>query len=140
MPISVRVTQGLLTSKGEREVLPLVAEALLRVHGLSGNKFMEPNVIGHLSVTPESESIVGGKSQSLAVIEVKVPAITFPDGSSKQSFVAAVTDIVDQLKAGAHPRERTYVNVTYVVDGTWGIAGKAYSNTELIESVQRGAH
>ena len=26
---------------------------------------------------------------------------------------------------------RTYVNVTYAVDGTWGIAGRAYTNDEL---------
>jgi phenylpyruvate tautomerase PptA (4-oxalocrotonate tautomerase family) len=60
-----------------------------------------------------------------------VPAITFPDDAVKQAFVGAVTDIIDRLKAGSHPRERTFVNVTYAVDGTWGIGGKAYSNAEL---------
>ncbi len=139
MPISIQVTKGLLTSKGEREVFPLVAEALLRAHGLSGNKFMTPNVIGHLVISPESESYVGGKPQSLAVVEVKVPAVTFPNTEVKQAFVGAVTDIIDGLKAGSHPRERTYVNVTHTVDGTWGIAGKAYSNAEMGEAVQRGA-
>jgi phenylpyruvate tautomerase PptA (4-oxalocrotonate tautomerase family) len=139
MPISVHVTQGLLTPRGAREVLPLVADALLRAHGLSGNRFMTPNVIGHLIVTPESESYVGGKPQSLAVVEVKVPATTFPNSEVKQTFVSAVTDIIDQLKAGSHPRERTFVNVTYAVDGAWGIGGKAYSNVELGEAIQRGA-
>jgi phenylpyruvate tautomerase PptA (4-oxalocrotonate tautomerase family) len=131
MPISVQVTKGLLTPKGEREVFPLVAEALLHAHGLSGNRFMSPNVIGHLVVSPEADSYVGGKPQSLAIVEVKVPAITFPDDAVKQAFVGAVTDIIDRLKAGSHPRERTFVNVTYAVDGTWGIGGKAYSNAEL---------
>ena len=70
MPISIQVTKGLLTSKGEREVFPLVAEALLRAHGLSGNKFMTPNVIGHLVISPESESYVGGKPQSLSLIHI----------------------------------------------------------------------
>jgi phenylpyruvate tautomerase PptA (4-oxalocrotonate tautomerase family) len=131
MPISVQVTKGLLTPKGEREVFPLVAEALLHAHGLSGNRFMSPNVIGHLVVSPEADSYVGGKPQSLAIVEVKVPAITFPDDAVKQAFVGAVTDIIDRLKAGSHPRERTFVNVSYAVDGTWGIGGKAYSNAEL---------
>lgn len=138
MPISVQVTQGLLTSEGERDVFPLVAEALLRVHGLSGNTFMTPNVIGHLVISPESGSYVGGKPQSLAIVEVKVPAVTFPNTEVKQAFVGAVTDIIDRLKAGSHPRERTYVNVTYTVDGTWGIAGKAHSDIEIGEAVQRG--
>jgi phenylpyruvate tautomerase PptA (4-oxalocrotonate tautomerase family) len=139
MPISVHVTQGLLTPYGEREVLPLVADALLRVHSLSGNRFMTPNVVGHLTVSPESASYAGGKSQSLAVVEVKVPATTFPNTEVKQAFVSAVTDIIDRLNTGAHPRERTYVNVTYAVEGTWGIGGKAYSNAELGEAIQRSA-
>ncbi|MDE1006514.1 MAG: hypothetical protein OSB38_12695 [Paraburkholderia fungorum] len=139
MPISINVTQGLLTPHGEREVLPLVADALLSAHGLSGNGFMTPNVIGHLIVSPESQSYVGGKAQSLAVVEVKVPATTFPDTEVKQAFVRAATDIIDRLSAGSHPRERTFVNVTYAVDGAWGIGGKAYSNAELGEAIQRGA-
>jgi phenylpyruvate tautomerase PptA (4-oxalocrotonate tautomerase family) len=139
MPISVQVTQGLLTPKGEREVFPLVAEALLKVHGLSGNRFMTPNVIGHVVISPESQSYVGGKTQSLAIVEVKVPAITFPNADVKQAFVAAVTDIIDRLKAGSHPRDRTFVNVTYAVEGTWGIAGKAYSDTELGAAIAQTA-
>jgi phenylpyruvate tautomerase PptA (4-oxalocrotonate tautomerase family) len=71
---------------------------------------------------------------------VKVPAITFPNADVQQAFVAAVTDIIDRLKTGSHPRERTFVNVTYAVDGTWGIGGKAYSNAELGAAiVQAGA-
>ncbi|MFZ6745892.1 4-oxalocrotonate tautomerase [Undibacterium sp. JH2W] len=110
MPISVQVTTGLLTIDGEREVLPLVADALLRVHGLTGNKFMTPNVVGHLVVSPEAHSYVGGQQQSLAVIEVKVPSVTFPNAEVKQAFVSEATDIIDRLKQGQHPRERTYVN------------------------------
>lgn len=138
MPISVQVTTDLLTLDGEREVLPLVADALLRVHGLTGNKFMTPNVVGHLVVSPEAHSYVGGQQQSLAVVEVKVPSVTFPTAEVKQAFVSEVTDIIDKLQQGQHPRERTYVNVTYAVDGTWGIAGKAYSNAEMGEAVQQG--
>ncbi|WP_114240595.1 hypothetical protein [Dyella sp. C9] len=139
MPISVQVTKGLLSHEGERQVLPQVAEALLRVHGLTGNTFMTPNVIGHLLVNPPSESYVDGGCHSLAVIEVKVPAATFPDAGVKQAFVAEVTDIIDRLKAGDHPRQRTFVNVTYAVDGAWGIGGKAYTNEELGAAIQQAA-
>lgn len=139
MPVSVQVTRGLLTPKGERDIFPLVADALLKAHGLSGNRVMTPNVIGHVVVSPESESYVGGKPQSLAIVEVKVPAITFPNAEVKQAFVGAVTDIIDRLKAGNHPRERTFVNVTYAVDGTWGIGGKAYSNDELGAAIAQAA-
>lgn len=139
MPISVHITQGLLTPQGEREVLPLVTDALLSAHGLTGNSFMTPNVIGHLIVSPESQSYAGGKPRSLAVVEVKVPAATFPNRDVKQAFVSAATDIIDRLSAGSHPRERTFVNVTYAVEGAWGIGGKAYTDAELGEAIQRGA-
>lgn len=140
MPISIQVTQGLLTPQGEREVFQRVADALLGVHGLGGNAFMEPIVIGHLEVYPEEFSFAGGKPQSLAIVEVKVPPMTFPDQSVKDAFVKAATDIIDELKAGEHPRERTFVNVTYAVEGTWGIGGKAYTNEALGEAIQAAAH
>ncbi len=82
---------------------------------------------------------VGGKPQSLAIVEVKVPAITFPNAEVKQAFVGAVTDIIDRLKAGSHWRDRIFVNVTYAVDGTWGIGGKAYSNAELAAAIAEAA-
>ncbi|MBD8879920.1 hypothetical protein IHE49_05455 [Rhodanobacter sp. 7MK24] len=139
MPISIQLSEGLLTQQGEREVFPLIADALLRAHGLDGNAFMTPNVIGHVVVSPESTSYAGGRPQSLAVVEVKVPAATFPDANVKQVFVGEVTDIIDRLKAGSHPRERTFVNVTYALDGAWGIGGKAYTNDELGAAIQQAA-
>ena len=135
MPISVQLTEGLLTSEGEQKIFARVADALLAVHGLTGNAFMTPNVIGHLVVTPEATSYVGGKPASLAIVEVKVPSLTFPSHDVHQAFVKRVTDIVDELKAGSHPRSRTFVNVTYTADGSWGIGGKAYTNAELGRSI-----
>jgi phenylpyruvate tautomerase PptA (4-oxalocrotonate tautomerase family) len=52
--------------------------------------------------------------------------------------VQRVTDVIDELKAAQHPRERTFVSVTYAVDGAWGIAGKAYSNAELGAAIAAG--
>jgi phenylpyruvate tautomerase PptA (4-oxalocrotonate tautomerase family) len=140
MPISIQITRGLLSAEGERTIFARVADALLSAHGLQDNTFMKPNVIGHVVVSEPAESFAGGKSASLAVIEVKVPALTFRDRSAQQSFVAKVTRIVDELKAGAHPIERTFVNVTHAVDGTWGIGGKAYTNDELGAAIAAAAN
>jgi phenylpyruvate tautomerase PptA (4-oxalocrotonate tautomerase family) len=60
-----------------------------------------------------------------------VPSTTFPNREMQQAFVERVTTIIDELKAGSHPHTRTYVNVTYAVDGAWGIEGKAYTNADL---------
>jgi phenylpyruvate tautomerase PptA (4-oxalocrotonate tautomerase family) len=131
MPLLIQVSRGLLTPEGERSIFKRVARALLEAHGLEENPFMKQNVIGHLAVSEEADSFVGESPASLAVIEVKVPSVTFQGRAVQEAFVARVTDIVDELKAGAHPRSRTFVNVTYAVDGTWGIAGKAYTNDDL---------
>jgi len=138
MPISIQLSPGLLTAEGQRTVFSRVAAILLDVHGLKGNKFMTPNVIGHVTVLPEGASYADGRAQSLAVIEVKVPSITFPNSEVQKSFVKRVTDVIDELKAGPHPRSRTFVSVSYAVDGTWGIGGHAYTNAELGTAIAGG--
>ena len=139
MPISIQITRSLLTPEGERDIFPRVARALLDAHGLQDNPFMKQNVIGHLVVTEETSSFADSKPGSLAVIEVKVPSVTFRDRKSQEEFVAAVTDIVDELKAGAHPRSRTFVNVVYAIDGPWGIGGRAYTNEDLGAAIAASA-
>lgn len=139
MPILVEVTEGLLTKEGEREVFPKIAAALLEAHGLTGNSFMTPNIIGHVSVVPESHSYVGGKPQSLAVVSLIVPGITFPNQQVSQKFIGDVTDIIDKHKAKAHPRERTFVTITHAVNAAWGIGGKAYTWDELGAAIQKAA-
>jgi len=139
MPISVQVTRGLLTAQGEREVVPRIAAALLEVHGLAGSEFMRKNVIGHLQVLDEGAVYVAGSAQSLAIIEVKVPSVTFRERAAQQRFVEAVTNIVDEAKAGSHPKERTFVSVSHALDGAWGIAGKAYTNAELGSAISGAA-
>jgi phenylpyruvate tautomerase PptA (4-oxalocrotonate tautomerase family) len=138
MPISIQLSQGLLTSEGQRDVFPRIAEVLLDVHGLKGNQFMTRHVIGHVTTLPAHAAYVGGTPQSLAIVEVKVPSVTFPTREVQQAFVQRVTDVIDELQAGAHPRSRTYVNVTYAVDGAWGIEGQAYTNAELGAAIAAG--
>jgi len=139
MPLLIQVTQGLLTPEGEREVLPRLAATLLKVHGLTGNAFMTPNVIGHLHIYPEEHCYVDSKSQSLAVIEVKVPSVTFPTQAIKDAFVAEATEIIQANRAGSHPKERTFVNVVYALDGAWGIGGEAFTNVAMGEAIQAAA-
>ena len=131
MPISIQVTRGLLTPEGERAILGRVARALLEAHDLQDNAFMRDSIIGHIVVTPEAESYVGAGPGSLAVIEVKVPAVAFRNRASQEAFVADATRIVQELSAGGHSPARTFVNVVHAVDGTWGIGGRAFTNEEL---------
>jgi phenylpyruvate tautomerase PptA (4-oxalocrotonate tautomerase family) len=139
MPISVQVTRGLLTPQGEREIVPRIGRALLEVHGLVDNAFMQNNVIGSLQVAEPSAAYVGGEPQSLAVIEVKVPSVTFRERETQQRFVESVTSLVDELRAGEHPKSRTFVHVIHALDGAWGIAGHAFTNAELGAAIAAAA-
>ena len=49
-----------------------------------------------------------------------------------------VTDVIDELKVGEHPRNRTFVAVFHAVDGAWGIGGNAYTNAELGAAIAAG--
>ncbi|HEX2669895.1 MAG TPA: hypothetical protein VHM25_03430 [Polyangiaceae bacterium] len=138
MPIAIQLSPGLLNDEGQRAVFSKIAAILLDVHGLTGNQFMTPNVVGHVTVLPEGASYVDGRPQSLAVVEVKVPSSTFPNADVQQAFVKRVTDVIDELKVGEHPRDRTFVNVFHAVDGAWGIGGKAYTNAELGAAIAAG--
>lgn len=140
MPITISLTKGLLTPQGEREIHTRITAALLDVHGLAGNEFLTQTISGHVHVHPQECSFVGGKPQSLAIIEIKAPSVTFPNQEVKDHFVKQVTDLVDELKAGTHPRERTFVNVTHTLDGAWGIAGRAYTSQALEEGIRASTH
>lgn len=62
MPLLIQVTKNLLTPAGEREVLPKMAAALLKVHGFTNNAFMTPIVIGHLDIYDETHCYARGKA------------------------------------------------------------------------------
>ena len=49
MPLTVTVTQGVFTPENEKKLVPQLSALMLKVHGLTGNKFMTPVVIGHLN-------------------------------------------------------------------------------------------
>jgi len=138
MPISIQLTEGLLKPEGLRTVFPRVASALLRAHGVEGNTFMEASVLGHVQLYPQQHCHVGGRCASLALVEVKVPPVTFLEQAVRDQFISELTDIIDALQAGDHPRGRTYVNVSYAVDGTWGIGERAYTNAALGEAIAAG--
>lgn len=138
MPISVQLTEGLLDENGQRTVLPRIAAALLRSHGLESNAFMRSSVVGHVQIHSEGLSYAGAGPGSVAVIEVKVPSVAFTEQAVRDAFVSEVTDIVGELAVVDHPRSRTFVNVSYAVDGSWGIGGKAFTNAGLGEAIAAG--
>ena len=139
MPITVHATEGVLSEDAERQVFAELTNSFLKHHQLTGNKFMTPNVIGEVSTVPKGKSFAGGKPADIVVIELKVPSFAFADLAQKAAFVADATEIVQRATGGLQPKERIFVNMVYSVDGLWGIAGRAYTNTDLLEAVSAAA-
>jgi hypothetical protein len=52
MPITVTAPEGVLTSTGEREILPRLSAALIEASGATGNTFFTAIVGGTLHVLP----------------------------------------------------------------------------------------
>ena len=131
MPYQVIVTDGVLSDEAQQQVFAKLTDLLLELHGLTGNPFMTPNVIGEVTVAPKGKTFSGGKPADIAIIELKVPSFVLTDPQAKKTWVKASADIVHAAAEGRLPRDRIYASVTYAVEGTWGIGGTAYENNEL---------
>jgi len=139
MPIQIIVPEGVLTADAEAEAFRKLTDLLLRLHGLSGNKFMTPNVIGEVTVVPKGRTFSGGKPTDIAVFELKVPSFVLPTQELKDAWIGEGTDIIEQATKGRIKREHIYASVSYAVEGAWGIGGTAYSNAALGSAVTGAA-
>ncbi len=131
MPIQIIVSEGALTPAGEAEAFRKLTELLLRLHGLTGNRFMTPNVIGEVTVVPKSRTYSGGKAADIAIFELKVPSFVLPTQELMDAWISEGTAIIEAAAGGRIEREHIFANVSHAVDGGWGIGGKAFSNAAL---------
>jgi len=131
MPLTLIVTEGVIPPEREPATMARLSEAFLKVHGLAGNTFLTPNVIGFVQVVPRGSTYSGMKPVPVALVEWKLPAFAFTDRDAQTRYVEEATAIIHEMSGGTHPKEQTWVNVTHAVDGPWGIGGRAYTNAEL---------
>jgi phenylpyruvate tautomerase PptA (4-oxalocrotonate tautomerase family) len=139
MPITVTAPRGVLTAEGERAVLPRLTAALIEVSGLTGNPFFTSIVGGTVHVLEPGRVYGGGVNRPLVMVELKLPDIGLASPELRAAFIAAATDIVDELTADGHRREDTWVNILNAPEGGWGLGGIAYTGPQLIEAVAAAA-
>jgi phenylpyruvate tautomerase PptA (4-oxalocrotonate tautomerase family) len=131
MPITVTATAGILDAAAEKHILPRLSEALLARNGMAGNAFMTPIVVGSVHILPEGRVFTGGHAEKAVFVELKVPSVAFATQDQRQGFVDDVNRILGDLTHGRYPKDKTFVNITYAVDGSWGVADKAWTNAEI---------
>ena len=137
MPLTLLITEGVLPKEREQDTVARLSDAFLRLHGLAGNRFLTPNVIGHVQVLAAGSSYSGLRAAPVAIVEWLTPSFAFATREIQSAYVAEATEIIHEASGRRHPRENIWVNLKHAVDGMWGIGGKAYTNAELGEMAAR---
>jgi hypothetical protein len=138
MPLTLTLSQGVLPKGTEKQAYARLSDAMLKWHGLTGNKFVTPMVIGHINVIDQEHTFSGSKESPVAFVEWKVPSFAFADRKVQLGYVEEATNIIHEMSGGKHPKDRIWVNVLHAVDGGWGVNGAAMTNDELKAAASRG--
>lgn len=138
MPLTLTITEGVLTTAASQQALVRITDSFLKWHGLSGNKVLTPNVIGAVHTIPAGLTTAGGQPTTIAVVEWRTPSFTFPTAEVKQGHMAEAAQIIHDLSGGKQPKERIWGSVVHTVDGTWIVAGQALTNAQLAEAIGQG--
>lgn len=138
MPLTLTLTEGVLPEEFIPTAVERISQAMLRWHGLAGNKVMTPNVTAHVVVLPKNRSFSGGAPFAGVWIEWKVPSFAFTDREVQSGFFQDATDIIVDLTGGKQPRENIYSNVVHTVDGSWNLDGRAMTNEQLLTAIGQG--
>ncbi len=138
MPLTLTLTEGVIPAGSEKEAVAQLSDAMLKHHGLTGNKVMTPNITATVHVLPMNSTFSGGKEFSGAWVEWKVPSFAFATKEVQQGYFEEATHIIHQLSGGKQPKDNIYVNVVHTVDGAWNFDGRAMSNEEIGEAISKG--
>lgn len=139
MPLQLIVSEGVLPNGAEATVFKGLTELLLELHGISGNAFLAPNIIGEVVVVEKGRTFAGGMPGDIAIFELKAPSFVLAEAALQAAWIERGTGIIERAAEGRIAKDRIYANVVHALDGAWGIAGIAYSNTVLGERISQAA-
>ncbi|MFZ3184737.1 MULTISPECIES: 4-oxalocrotonate tautomerase [unclassified Pseudomonas] len=138
MPLTLTLTEGVLPKGSEKIAFAHLSDAMLKWHGLTGNRVMTPNVVGSIHVLTAENTFSGSAEAPVAFIEWKVPAFAFANREIQVGYIEEATNIIHEMSGGQLPKESIWVNIVHAVDGAWGIAGEAMTNQQLGEAIAKG--
>jgi hypothetical protein len=138
MPITLTLTQGVLTEAAVPQAVSRITDAFLAAHNLSGNEVMTPNVTAHVNILPKGATFAGGKPVEGAWVETKTPSFALADRGVQQRFYSEATGILHDLSGGTLAKERIWTNGVHAVDGTWNLNGAPLSNGEIGAAIAKG--
>jgi hypothetical protein len=131
MPLTLTLSEGVLPKGQEKAAYKRLSEAMLKWHGLDGNKLMTPNVVGSIHLVKPDHTFTGAHETPIAFIEWKVPSFAFADRKVQQGYFEEATNIIHEMSGGRQPKDKIFINVVHAVDGAWNFNGKAMTNAEI---------
>ena len=131
MPLTLTYTKGVLPEGSEQLAVEQLTDAMLKHHGLAGNKVMTPNITANVHELPKSSTFSGGKQFSGIWVEWKVPSFAFNTREIQKGYFDDATNIIYALSGNKQPKDNIYVNVVHTVDGAWNFDGRAMTNEEI---------
>jgi hypothetical protein len=138
MPITLTLTEDVLSDAQIGTAAAKITEAFLNHHGLGGNTVMTPNVTTHVVILPTGHSFAGGHPVAGAWIETKTPSFALADRAVQTAFFAEATAILHDLSGGTLAKDRIWSNSVHTVDGTWNVDGIARTNAEIAAALAQG--
>ena len=138
MPLTLTLTEGVIPKGQEKTVFLRLSEAMIRWHGMTGNKSMTENIVGSIHVLPKTATFTGMEESAVVFIEWKVPSFAFTDRKVQTGYFEEATGIIQEMSGGRQPKDKIFINVVHAVDGAWNFNGRALSNAEIFEAVSQG--
>jgi phenylpyruvate tautomerase PptA (4-oxalocrotonate tautomerase family) len=132
LPITVTAPRGVLTPKGEREILPRLTQALAEATDVSERPDVIATIGGTVHRLDPQDIYAGGRPHPLVLVELKLPGPVLSTLQRRARFIASATDIVRELTVDEHVDTDTWVNILHAQDGAWGIAGQSLTDAMLV--------
>jgi hypothetical protein len=131
MPLTLTLTEGVVPKGQEKVAYQRLSAAMLKWHGLAGNKIMTSNVVGSIHVASKEHTFAGMDETPVVFVEWKVPSFAFTDRKIQEGYFAEATNIIHEMSGGRQPRDKIFINVVHAVDGAWNFNGNAMTNAEI---------
>jgi len=131
MPLTLTLTEGVLPAGQEKTAFTRLCDAMLKWHGLGGNRVMTPNVVGSVHVLPQGSTFSGMEEAPVVFVEWKVPSFAFADRTIQEGYFEEATNIIHELSGGKQPKDKIFINVVHAVDGAWNFNGRATTNQQI---------
>ena len=137
MPITVKITEGLLSEQAAKQLTQDIIDLFLTVNGAYGNDFMSKNQLGDCQIIPKGRTFNGFGQSDYILISCLVPNIALTTTELREDFIDEATRIALDATDRRLDPEQILVDMTYGV--MWGIGGRLYTEKDLQDNIAASA-